>query len=129
MYLRKRKSIKIINTLLVIALLSVVLTVSVYAADVSVSYSGSNDISMSSILHSDVVKTIKNILVTLLNPIASVSMGASLIGLTLSSSQKQSERLLRAVKAIVWAFALANLIGLIFTAAGNIVGSNTYTFS
>lgn len=56
MYLRKRKSIKIINTLLVIALLSVVLTVSVYAADVSVSYSGSNDISMSSILHSDVVK-------------------------------------------------------------------------
>ena len=51
MYLRKRKSIKIINTLLVIALLSVVLTVSVYAADVSVSYSGSNDISMSSILH------------------------------------------------------------------------------
>lgn len=129
MYLRKRKSIKIINTLLVIALLSVVLTVSVYAADVSVSYSGSKDISMSSILHSDVVKTIKNILATLVNPIASVSMGASLIGLTLSSSQKQSERLLRAVKAIVWAFALANLIGLIFTAAGNIVGSNTYTFS
>ena len=96
MYLRKRKSIKIINTLLVIALLSVVLTVSVYAADVSVSYSGCNDKSMSSILHSDVVKTIKNILVTLVNPIASVSMGASLIGIPHSSSQKQRERVLRA---------------------------------
>lgn len=125
---RKEKIFRIISTLLVAMLLCAALTVVVSATDVSVSYNGNNDISMSSILHSDVVKTIKSIVITLVNPIASVSLGATLIGLMSSSSPKQAENLIKGIKGIVWAFVLINSLGLIFTAIGRIVGSNVYTF-
>lgn len=125
---RKEKIFRTISTLLVTMLLCAALTVVVSATNVSVSYNGNNDISMSSILHSDVVKTIKSIVITLVNPIASVSLGATLIGLMFSSSPKQAENLIKGIKGIVWAFALINSLGLIFTAIGHIVGSNVYTF-
>ena len=94
-----------------------------------VKYNGDDlDVSMSAILESSAVKSLKTLVVTLVNPVASIALGGTLIGLMMSKSPKQTESLLKGIKAIVWGFALSNSIGLFLSAVGNIIGNHVYIF-
>ena len=94
-----------------------------------VKYNGDDlDVSMSAILESSAVKSLKTLVVTLVNPVASIALGGTLIGLMMSKSPKQIESLLKGIKAIVWGFALSNSIGLFLSTVGNIIGNHAYTF-
>lgn len=94
-----------------------------------VKYNGDDlDVSMSAILESSAVKSLKTLVVTLVNPVASIALGGTLIGLMMSKSPKQTESLLKGIKAIVWGFALSNSIGLFLSTVGNIIGNHAYTF-
>lgn len=94
-----------------------------------VKYNGDDlDVSMSAILESSAVKSLKTLVVTLVNPVASIAFGGTLIGLMMSKSPKQTESLLKGIKAIVWGFALSNSIGLFLSAVGNIIGNHAYIF-
>ena len=94
-----------------------------------VKYNGDDlDVSMSAILESSAVKSLKTLVVTLVNPVASIALGGTLIGLVMSKSPKQTESLLKGIKAIVWGFALSNSIGLFLSAVGNIIGNHAYIF-
>lgn len=94
-----------------------------------VKYNGDDlDVSMSAILESSAVKSLKTLVVTLVNPVASIALGGTLIGLMMSKSPKQTESLLKGIKAIVWGFALSNSIGLFLSAVGNIIGNHAYIF-
>lgn len=101
-----------------------------FALSISATYEGDDlGISMSEILNSPAVSELKTIIVTMVNPIASVSLGATILGLVISKSQKQAENLLKGIKAIVWGFVLCNSLGLILSTIGNIIGNHAYTFT
>lgn len=101
-----------------------------FALSISATYEGNDlGISMSEILNSPAVSELKTIIVTMVNPIASVSLGATILGLVISKSQKQAENLLKGIKAIVWGFVLCNSLGLILSTIGNIIGNHAYTFT
>lgn len=128
MSFKSKKRFFCVFTTVCITMCAVLLTSTAFG--ISVEYKGSDlGISMSEILHSSAVATLKSIVVSLVNPVASVALGGTILGLIVSSSQRQTENLLKGVKAIIWGFALINSLGLIFTAIGGIVGNHAYTFS
>lgn len=127
MYQTNRKSKIIFLALLLVACTFIMTS---FALSISATYEGDDlGISMSEILNSSAVSELKTIVVTLVNPIASVSLGATILGLVMSKSQKQSENLLKGIKAIVWGFVLCNSIGLFLSTVGNIIGNHAYTFT
>ncbi len=124
---RKRK--KIVTVMLISILLCSFFLMFNLTFCAEVKYNGDDlDVSMSAILESSAVKSLKTLVVTLVNPVASIALGGTLIGLMMSKSPKQTESLLKGIKAIVWGFALSNSIGLFLSAVGNIIGNHAYIF-
>lgn len=127
MYQTNRKSKIIFLALFLVACTFIVTS---FALSISAKYEGDDlGISMNEILNSSAVSELKTVVVTLVNPVASVSLGANILGLVMSKSQKQSENLLKGIKAIVWGFVLCNSIGLLLSTVGNIIGNHAYTFT
>lgn len=131
MYQKRKKivTVMLISILLCSFFLMFNLTFCEETTKAAVKYNGDDlDVSMSAILESSVVKSLKTLVVTLVNPVASIALGGTLIGLMMSKSPKQTESLLKGIKAIVWGFALSNSIGLFLSTVGNIIGNHAYTF-
>lgn len=127
--MRKKKFKKILSYILLFALLATLCAVSVCAAGGTVSVSEETKITMEDILKSEALTTLKTITITLINPIASVALGAAILNLAFSWDSKQTGYAIQAIKSIVIGFALVNCIGLILTGIGLIVGSHSYTFT
>lgn len=86
------------------------------------------DITMQGILNSEALDTLKTITATLVNPIASVAMGAALLSLAFAGDSRQAENAVKTIKSIVIAFVITNCLGLILTGIGSVVGTHAYTF-
>lgn len=97
-------------------------------AEGSVTVDEEVDITMQGILDSAALDTLKTITATLVNPIASVSMGAALFSLAFASDSRQAEIAVKTIKSIVFAFVITNCLGLILTGIGTVVGTHAYTF-
>lgn len=127
---QSKKTIKIQKMITVFCLcffLISVFSVVTFAATVTVSEETS--ISMEDILNSEVLSTLKVVVVTLVNPIAAVAMSMALFGFAFSNGQKQTENILKTVKAITIAFVILNGLGLLLSTIGAVVGTHAYVFS
>lgn len=127
---QSKKTIKINKTIVVFFLcifLVSILSVCTFAANVTVSEDTS--ILMEDILSSEALSTLKVAIATLVNPIAATAMAIALFGLAFSNSPKQTENILKTIKAITIAFVVLNCLGLILTTIGAVVGTHAYVFS
>lgn len=127
---RKRTSCKIqkLFTILFLCIFLVLsLSICSFAAG-SVTVDEEVDITMQGILNSEALDTLKTITATLVNPIASVAMGAALLSLAFAGDSRQAENAVKTIKSIVIAFAITNCLGLILTGIGSVVGTHAYTF-
>lgn len=96
----------------------------------SVSYNGPGlDPTVDNILKSDIVNKVMTFISAVINPISAVALGANIIGLMLSSSSKQSENAIKAIKAIIWAFVLLNTVTFIIEFGITAGGGHTYHFT
>lgn len=127
---RKRthsKTQKFFTILLLCAFLVLSFSICSFAAG-SVTVDEETDISMQGLLNSEALDTLKTITATLVNPIASVAMGAALFSLAFAGDSRQAEIAIKTIKYIVIAFAITNCLGLILTGIGSVVGTHAYTF-
>lgn len=94
MYQKQSKETIKIKKLIVVffACIFLISTLSICAFAATVTVSEETSISMDDILNSEVVSTLKVVVVTLVNPIAAASMSMALFGLAFSSGQKQTEK-------------------------------------
>lgn len=131
MYQKQSKETIKIKKLIVVffACIFLISTLSICAFAATVTVSEETSISMDDILNSEVVSTLKVVVVTLVNPIAAASMSMALFGLAFSSGQKQTENILKTVKAITIAFVILNGLGLLLSTIGAVVGTHAYVFS